>query len=80
MTCREFADFMADYLAGELPAAARAEFDHHLELCVNCRKYLTGYEATVKLGRAAFEDQGAALPPDVPEPLVKAILAARARQ
>ncbi len=79
MTCREFADFMADYLAGELPAAARAEFDHHLDLCVNCRKYLTGYEATVKLGRAAFEDQGA-LPPDVPEPLVKAILAARARQ
>ncbi len=80
MTCREFADFMADYLARELPAAARAEFDHHLDLCVNCRKYLTGYEATVKLGRAAFEDQGAALPPDVPERLVKAILAARARQ
>ena len=80
MTCREFADFMADYLVGELPAAARAEFDHHLDLCVNCRKYLTGYEATVRLGRAAFEDQGAALPPDVPEPLVKAILAARARQ
>ena len=79
MTCREFADFMADYLAGELPASARAEFDHHLDLCVNCRKYLTGYEATVKLGRVAFEDEGAALPPDVPEPLVRAILAARTR-
>ena len=80
MTCREFADFMADYLAGELPADARAEFDLHLGLCVNCRKYLTGYEATVKLGRAAFEDESSALPPDVPEPLVKAILAARARR
>ena len=80
MTCREFADFMADYLAGELSMAAKAEFDHHLGLCVNCRKYLTGYEATVKLGRAAFEDDSSALPPDVPEPLVKAILAARARQ
>lgn len=79
MTCREFAEFMGDYLSGELPAAARAEFDHHLALCVNCRKYLTGYEATVKLGRAAFENQGAALPADVPEPLVKAILAARRR-
>ena len=80
MTCRAFADFMADYLAGELPAAARAEFDHHLDLCVNCRKYLAGYEATVKFGRAAFEDDSSALPPDVPEPLVKAILAARACQ
>ena len=79
MTCREFAEFMGDYLSGELPAAARAEFDHHLDLCVNCRKYLKGYEATVKLGRAAFENENAALPPDVPEPLVKAILAARTR-
>ena len=77
MTCREFAEFMGDYLSGGLPAAARAEFDHHLDLCVNCRKYLTAYEATVKLGRAAFENESAALPPDVPEPLVKAILAAR---
>ena len=80
MTCREFADFMADYLGGELPADARAEFDHHLGLCVNCRKYLTGYEATVTLGRAAFQDDSAVLPADVPEPLVKAILAARSRQ
>jgi anti-sigma factor RsiW len=79
VTCREFAEFIGDYLSGELPAAARAEFDHHLDLCVNCRKYLSGYEATVKLGRAAFEDESATLPADVPEPLVEAILAARAR-
>jgi anti-sigma factor RsiW len=77
MTCREFADFMGDYLAGDLSSAARAEFDRHLDLCVNCRRYLAGYEATVKLGKAAFEDEAAGLPHDVPEPLVNAILAAR---
>jgi hypothetical protein len=31
----------------------------------------------VKLGQRAFEDQDAALPADVPEELVEAILAAR---
>ena len=79
MTCREFADFMADYLSGELPVAAKATFDHHLTLCANCRRYLTSYEETVKLGQRAFDDDHAAVPADVPEPLVKAILDARTR-
>lgn len=80
MTCREFADFMADYLSGELPAPTRSAFDHHLSLCVNCRRYLTGYEESVKLGKAAFTDDSAPLPDDVPEELVRSILAARTRQ
>ena len=54
VTCREFADFMADYLSGELPAGVRSAFDHHLRLCPNCQQYLAGYEETVKLGKRAF--------------------------
>ena len=80
MTCREFADFMADYLACELADPVRAAFDRHLALCPNCRRYLAGYEATVKLGQAAFDDGDAAIPADVPEDLVKAILDARTRR
>ena len=79
VTCREFADFMADYLAGELPPAVLATFEHHLDLCTNCRRYLTGYQETVKLGKRAFDDEDALLPPEVPEQLVQAILAARPR-
>jgi anti-sigma factor RsiW len=66
-----------DYLSDELSSESRAHFEHHLSLCSNCRKYLTSYEETVNLGKRAFEDGDAALPPDVPEELVKAILAAR---
>ncbi len=76
MTCRELADFMMDYLSGELSSESRAGFDHHLSLCANCRKYLTSYEETVKLGKRVFDDD-AALPADVPEEFVKAILATR---
>jgi predicted anti-sigma-YlaC factor YlaD len=79
VTCRELADFLADYLSGELPAEARATFEHHLGLCANCRNYLTSYDETVKLGRRAFDDDDAHVPAVVPEDLVKAILAARRR-
>jgi predicted anti-sigma-YlaC factor YlaD len=79
VTCREFADFIADYLSNELPAKVRTTFDDHLQVCSNCRKYLTSYEETVKLGKRAFDDEDAVLPPEVPEDLVSAILAARRR-
>ena len=77
MTCREFADFIMDYQSGELSSELRARFDHHLDLCDNCRNYLTSYEETVKLGKTAFDDEHAELPADVPDELVRAILAAR---
>jgi hypothetical protein len=77
MTCREFADFMADYRSRELSADICGAFEHHLRLCVNCQKYLTGYEEAVKLGKRAFADENDALPRQVPEELVQAILRAK---
>ena len=79
MTCREFSDFIGDYLAGELPGTVHTGFERHLELCPNCRRYLRSYEETVKLGRHAFDDPNALLPSEVPEELVTAILGARPR-
>ena len=80
MTCREFADFIMDYLSGELSSESRAEFEYHLSLCSNCRLYLTSYEETVKLGKRAFDDEDATVPAQVPAELVKAILAAHPRR
>ena len=77
MTCREFTDFIADYLAGEIPEDVRRTFAEHLEICENCRRYLSGYQETVTLGRHAFDDDSAPLPRDVPEDLIRAVLAAR---
>jgi anti-sigma factor RsiW len=77
MTCREFVDFLLEYLCGELSARERAEFQRHLAECPDCSTYLRSYQETVKLGKAVFADPEAPVPPDVPEELVQAILASR---
>ena len=77
MTCREFADFIMGYLAAELPADTQASFRHHLSVCDNCQAYLASYEATVRLGKRAFDDDEAGVPTDIPDGLIRAILHAR---
>jgi anti-sigma factor RsiW len=75
MTCRELTDFLADYVAGELPADELAIFERHLEACPNCDEYMRQYRLTIAAGRAACVEPDA--PADIPEALIRAILAAR---
>lgn len=79
MTCRECADFLADYLSGELPRDVRATFEAHLTLCPNCVAYLEHYRATIVAGQLAYEEERSVLELKVPEDLIRAILAARPR-
>lgn len=77
VTCQTFVEFLMDYLSGGLPESQRDEFDEHLAACVACVAYMKTYAETIELGKAAFRDPDAPVPADVPEDLVKAILAAR---
>jgi anti-sigma factor RsiW len=80
MNCREFTEFLHEYLFGNLPAEERAEFDKHLAKCPWCVAYLDSYRKTIELEQAAFvaaEDEH--LPADVPDELIQAILQARGR-
>jgi anti-sigma factor RsiW len=80
ITCREFIEFLADYLDGQLSPATQAEFKFHLSGCPNCTLYLKSYEATIRLGKAVCSDLDALPPADVPEELVQGILAAQRRE
>jgi anti-sigma factor RsiW len=80
VTCREFADFIVDYLSGGMVTDVQAAFDRHLSRCPSCRAYLAQYRATVAAGKEAFAASDAALPAEVPEELVQAILASRRRR
>ena len=77
ITCREFEDFIAAYLDGDLPDHKRRVFDLHIRFCRECRDYLAAYEHTMAISKRAFEASDEAVPEDVPEDLIKAILAAR---
>jgi anti-sigma factor RsiW len=80
MNCREFTEFLHEYLFGGLPAGERAEFEKHLAECPWCRAYLVSYKKTIELEQVAFAGSGDQLPPpDAPEELVRAILRARSR-
>ena len=80
MNCREFTEFLHEYLFGSLPAEERAEFDKHLAECPWCVAYLDSYQKTIRLEQAAYSTPKDAPPPaDAPEELIQAILRARSR-
>jgi anti-sigma factor RsiW len=75
VTCRDVIEFLIDYCDGALPQAERALFDAHLAECPDCVAYLHNYERTLKLEKAAFDSP----PPEMPQALVQAIVAALRR-
>lgn len=77
ITCQQFEDFILAYLEGELPEKQKFVFELHLKLCRECRDYLAAYRRTIEVSKRAFEEPEQPLPDDVPEDLVKAILAAK---
>lgn len=80
LTCREFVDFLMDYLEGALDADTRGTFEGHMGACPSCETYLDTYRETVALGNKVLCDPpDSPVPDDVPEDLVAAILAARKR-
>ncbi|MBM4255999.1 MAG: hypothetical protein FJ147_08895 [Deltaproteobacteria bacterium] len=79
LTCREFINFIADYLAGTLSQNESHAFAYHLADCPECSQYLSSYQTTVLASHLAYADPEDAVPAEVPEELVHAILSARAQ-
>lgn len=77
LSCREFVDFLAEYLNGKIRGDQLARFNAHLHTCPSCASYTRTYRDTVHLGRGAVLCPDEQLPGDVPEDLVRAILDAR---
>lgn len=77
LSCRDFVEFLNDFIDDELPAERRAVFERHLEICEDCRRYVQSYRSAMELSALAFMEQSVPGLPPVPEALVRAILAAR---
>jgi anti-sigma factor RsiW len=79
VTCRDFVEFLSEYLSGELTAAECAEFEAHLAACPACVAYLDTFRKTILLGKTVCTDTEDRVPDEVPEQLVRVILAARTK-
>ena len=79
MTCREFVEFLWRYTEDDLVPAERVAFDDHLARCPHCVKYLQSYQGTIRLEKVALAPSEETVPVEVPEDLIKAILASRSK-
>jgi len=48
ITCKEFVEWVTDYLEGTLPATERKRFDAHLAQCSSCPHYLEQIRQTIQ--------------------------------
>ena len=79
LTCRAFERFVLDYHEGKLSGRQRSVFAFHMRICPRCRVHFESYVRAIELGQKLFaRDDEALVPEDVPEELIKAILATRA--
>ena len=76
MNCREFVDFLMDYLDGQLPPEQLAVFQRHMDHCPPCVAYLNTYQQSVQMGKVVCSCLEDDRPDEVPEQLVQAIMQA----
>jgi len=58
LSCREFVEFVTDYLERALEPHERVRCEQHLVVCSECSDYLDGTRATIRLTRTlAVEDE-----------------------
>lgn len=77
LSCREFVEFLADHLSGELPAARRKVFTAHVAECRSCGNYVRTYRSAIRIARRALGCDREPVAADIPGELVQAILSAR---
>jgi len=77
LTCKQFDEFMMDYLEGNLPFWQKISCGLHVRMCRKCAKFVDQYRRVVLLEKNAFVPAADSIPEAVPEELVKAALACR---
>lgn len=73
LTCSEIPALASDLIDGQLPLVQRARVQLHLALCPNCRTYVRGLSASIRLTAESLQrDHDTAAADRVIAALVKA--------
>lgn len=78
LNCKQFVDFLDEYVAGGQPESARKAFEEHIQRCPPCLDFLKAYRETIETSRKACCCEEKEISRDkVPQVLIDAILTAR---
>lgn len=77
ITCREFNDFIYDYVDKTLSEKQTVLFERHMRICPMCRNFLKTYIATYKAAGQILPFDDMVVPDEVPQDLIDAILEVR---
>ena len=77
LTCKEFDEFMVDYLEQGLPVWQKIMCWFHVKMCRECAEFVRDYHRSIALGKMAYDAPDEPVPDTVPEELVMAALAHR---
>jgi len=78
LSCKQFVEFLDEYVAGGQSEDARKAFEDHINCCPPCVDFLNQYRDTIKTSKKSCCCGKRVIPPeDVPQGLINAILAAR---
>ena len=80
LTCKEFDDFMIDYLEGGLPVWQKFLCWLHVSMCRECGHFVRQYRRTIALEQSAYDSEDDPIPDSVPEELIQAALTRRKHQ
>ena len=74
LNCREFEEFIDDYIDGNLPVSVSRKVYLHLLACGDCRSYITAYKRSIEMSKALCDELDSEVPEDVPEELITFVL------
>lgn len=80
ITCRQFNDFIYDYVDGALLESQVQLFERHIRICPMCRNFLRTYIASHKARGEVFPYDDIDVPDVVPQDLIEAILNVKQNQ
>ncbi|MEX1000235.1 MAG: zf-HC2 domain-containing protein [Thermodesulfobacteriota bacterium] len=74
LNCREFEEFIDDYIDSNLSASVSRKFYLHLLACGDCRSYISAYKRSIEMGKALCDKLDSEIPEDVPDELISIVL------
>jgi len=74
LTCKQFDEFMIDYIEGNLPLWQKISCGLHVRMCRKCARFVEQYKRIILLEKNAYLEPDNSIPEEIPEELLKAAL------